>query len=229
MVNPTRMIDLVTIEGGRFLMGENPDDKFANDTERPRHAVDVPAFRLGRAPVTISEFREFRPYHERGLPGDWPAAMVSWDDAVAYCEWLGDGMRLPSEAEWEFAARAGSQSPFPWGADITPAHANYYYTEQGNKVGPGHRTPAGHYPANAFGIFDLVGNVCEWTLDAWQADHHDAPADGSPRAATTVPVHRVLRGGAWDYLPRLLRVSWRDHLLQNHRRDNVGFRIASNL
>jgi formylglycine-generating enzyme required for sulfatase activity len=134
------MIDLVTIEGGRFLMGENPDDKFANDTERPRHKVNVPAFRLGRAPVTIAEFRRFRPDHERGLPGDWPAAMVSWDDAVAYCDWLGGGIRLPS-----------------------------------------------------------------------------------------VPTHRVLRGGAWDYLPRLLRVSWRDHLLQNQRRDNVGFRIASNL
>ncbi len=209
-------------------MGENENDKFANDTERPRHKVHIASFRLGRFPVTIGEFREFRPNHEAGQPEDWPVTMVTWDEAIAYCERLGGGIRLPSEAEWEYAARAGSQTPFPWGADITPENANYYYTEQGNKIGPGQRTPCGSYPPNAFGIFDMTGNVCEWTMDAWQASHKEAPADGSARVATTTPAARVLRGGAWDYLPRLLRVSWRDRLLQNQRRDNVGFRLAAN-
>lgn len=222
------MSELATIDGGSFWMGENPDDKFANDTERPRHEVHVGAFRLGTFPVTIREFRMFRPNHEPTLPEHWPATLVSWDDAQAYCTWIGGGARLPSEAEWEFAARAGTQSPFPWGADITPDHANYYYTEQGNKVGPGHRTASGKYPPNAFGIFDMSGNICEWTMDAWHSSYDGAPTDGSPWLASDPAALRVLRGGAWDYLPRLLRVSWRDRLPAHHRRDNVGFRLASN-
>lgn len=262
------MTELVTITGGSFLMGENENDKFANDTERPRHEVHVPTFRLARFPVTIGEFRSFRPNHEPGLPDDWPATMISWDDAIAYCTWVGGGTRLPTESEWEYAARAGSTRPFPWGDDITPQLANYYYNEQGNKVGPGHRTSPGQYPPNAFGIFDMTGNVCEWTMDAWHPTYEEAPTDGSsvalsPNGASSLspgqaqppwvlgknrscpvgaaskkplnlasgpePTIRVLRGGAWDYLPRLLRVSWRDRLPENQCRDNLGFRIASNL
>jgi formylglycine-generating enzyme required for sulfatase activity len=223
------MTDLVTITGGSFLMGENENDKFVNDTERPRHEVHVRSFCLGRSPVTIGEFRGFRPDHEAGLPGDWPATMITWNDAIAYCAWLGNGTRLPTEAEWEYAARAGSTRPFPWGDEISPQHANYYYNEQGNKVGPGHRTSPGTYPPNAFGIFDMTGNVCEWTMDAWHPTYGGAPADGSARPAVAGATSRVLRGGAWDYLPRLLRVSWRDRLPQNQCRDNLGFRIASNL
>lgn len=221
------MTRFVAIPGGTFLMGENDDDKFANDTERPRHAVTVKPFLLGAAPVTVGEFREFRPQHEPDIPAEWPAAMVTWDDALAYCAWRADGTRLPSEAEWEYAARAGSQTPYPWGDSISPDLANYYYDEQGRKVGPGHRTPPGTHPANAFGLFDMNGNVCEWTADAWFPDHSGAPPDGSARTGTTA--RRVLRGGAWDYMPRLLRCSWRDALPRDRCRDNVGFRIAKTL
>lgn len=196
-------------------MGENPDDKFANDTERPRHTVSVRPFELAREPVTVGEFRAFRPRHEPGIPDDWPVAMVSWDDAVEYCGWLG-ACRLPTEEEWEYAARAGSQSPYPWGDTIEPSLANYLYSEQGRRIGCGHRTPAGRFPPNSFGLHDMVGNVCEWVADSWR------PTYGSP----SDPDRRVLRGGAWDYLPRLLRVSWRDSLHHTSRSDNVGFRIA---
>ncbi|MEI8292774.1 MAG: formylglycine-generating enzyme family protein [bacterium] len=207
------------IPGGVFLIGENDDDKFANDTERPRHSVDVPAFRMGATPVTIGEFRLFRPDHEPNLPPEWPAVWVSWDDAVAYCAWLGPGFRLPTEVEWEYAARAGSQKPYPWGDTITPEQANYLHNEQGAKIGPGHRTPVGAYPPNAFGLFDMLGNVCEWVRDLWRPDYQTGPQVNETR--------RVLRGGAWDYLPRLLRCSWRDALAHDTRRDNVGFRIAA--
>lgn len=219
-------LDLVAIPAGEFLMGENANDKFANDTERPQHRVWVSAFSLGRAPVTIGEFRRFRENHEPGLPDDWPAASISWDDAQAYCQWLGDGVRLPSEAEWEYAARAGSQTPYPWGEMIDPARANYFYSEQGQRVGLGHRTPAGTYPPNRFGISDLCGNVCEWTEDTWHPSYPGAPDDGSPWVGDISNPLRVIRGGAWDYLPRLLRVSWRDAYPQFKIRDNLGFRIA---
>ena len=223
--------DFVTIPGGEFLMGENDGDKFANDTERPRRRVRIPSFRLARFPVTVGEFRRFRPGHEPDSPEDWPATMISWEDAQSYCLWMGNGIgtgiRLPSEAEWEYAARAGSTTHYPWGGTISPADANYYYEENGTRVGCGHRTPAGAFPANAFGLLDMVGNVCEWTADGWYPGHEGAPIDGSARLDSGFRDSRVLRGGAWDYLPRLLRVSWRDHLYPQVRRDNVGFRVAA--
>lgn len=222
-------MDFVVIPEGRFLMGENPEDKFANDTERPRHAVEVPAFFMAKSPVTVGEYRRFRPGHEPGTPEEWPAVLVSWEDAVAFCEWLGDGCRLPTEAEWEYAARAGSQQPYPWGNTISRNNANYYYNEEGHKTGPGHRTAPGSYPANPFMLRDMCGNVCEWVQDTWHGNYHDAPPDGSAWTAGGRTDWKVLRGGAWDYMPRLLRTSWRDCLHKSSRRDNVGFRVAGTL
>ena len=225
--------DLVLIPGGSFLMGENEKDKFSGDTERPRHPVEVAAFRIGRAPVTLAEYRFFSPSHESNLPDAWPASKISWEEASAYCQLLGKEIggayRLPSEAEWEYAARAGTQTPYPWGEDIDTGLANYYYNEQGNKIGPGQRTPPGIYPANDFGLFDMLGNVCEWVQDGWHPNYDGAPADGSVWERNEAASLRVIRGGAWDYLPRLLRCSWRDAFPQAKRRDNLGFRIASSL
>ena len=218
---------MVEVPSGTFLMGENEEDKYANDTERPRHEVSVDRFEIGRDPVTIGQFRVFRPDHEPGLPVDWPAANVSWLDAQEYCKWLGWGYRLPTEAEWEFAARGGTQSPYPHGTVLEIEHANFYYDERGNRVGLGHRSPVGSYPPNRFGLHDMLGNVCEWVEDEW-THMYDATEEESG-SVTQLNTHRVLRGGAWDYLPRLLRVSWRDSLAQTVRRDNVGFRIARSL
>jgi formylglycine-generating enzyme required for sulfatase activity len=222
--------DLVLIPGGSFLMGENEEDKFAGDTERPRHRVTLPSFQMGRAPVTLGELRRFLPDHEADLPAQWPAAMLSWDDAQAYCAWIGEHLgcsyRLPTEAEWEYAARAGTQTPYPWGDAIRPDLANHWYNEQGEKIGPGHRTPPGCYPPNDFGLLDMLGNLCEWVQDTWHPDYENAPSDGSAWESGGSTDSRVLRGGAWDYLPRLLRTSWRDHLPACSCRDNVGFRIA---
>lgn len=227
-----KLPELVVIPGGEFLMGENDEDKFASDTERPRHTVSIASFLMAPSPVTIGKFRIFSPGHEAGLPEEWPVSMVSWEESLAYCDWLGDGYRLPSEAEWEYAARAGSRTHYPWGNTITPADANYYYSESGSKVGCGQRTPSGLFPANDFGLFDMAGNVCEWTQDAWHPNYQGAPETGTASTqedASALRALKVLRGGAWDYLPRLLRVSWRDYLPATTRRDNVGFRIARDL
>lgn len=225
---------LVKLPPGVFVMGETPDDKFATDTERPAHRVTFGhAFALGKFPVTVGEYRAFAPDHSAGENPLLPVVNVSWREAQAYCAWLrnetGDPFRLPSEAEWEYACRAGTQFPFALGAEITPTDANFLYTEQGEKIGPGVRTPIRRYAANAFGLYDLHGNVCEWVEDGWHSSYVGAPADGSVWVASDDSDRRVIRGGAWDYLPRLLRSAWRDSMPGGHRRDNVGFRIAQTL
>jgi formylglycine-generating enzyme required for sulfatase activity len=222
---------MVEIPAGDFLMGETVDDKFAGATERPAHRVVISrAFLMAPFPVTCGEYRRFAPMFPTGND-DLPAVNVNWDDACAYCAWLssenGRAFRLPTEAEWEYACRAGSREPFSWGGVIAAHDANFLHDENCVRIGPGHRTPRGAYPPNPFGLCDMHGNVCEWVADAWHPDYHGAPEDGSVWTASTGDQRRVIRGGAWDYLPRLLRSAWRDWLPRDTRRDNVGFRVVS--
>lgn len=213
---------MIALKAGEFTMGASEEDKFANDTERPVRAVSLAAFALGRVPITIGEFRVFRADHAADENELWPVASVSWEESAEYCVWLSRttrrAYRLPTEAEWECACRAGTRTPFSSGAELTAADANFLYREDGGRVGPGTRTPVSAYPPNAFGFYDLHGNVCEWTADAWRADYAGGASDESRRA---------LRGGGWDYLPRLLRSAWRDGLPIATRRDNLGFRVAT--
>jgi formylglycine-generating enzyme required for sulfatase activity len=225
---------LVRLPPGTFVMGGAADDKFLTDTERPAHRVAIGrAFALGRFPVSVAEFRAFAPGHAPGDADDLPVVDVSWDDARAYCAWLGirarERFRLPTETEWEFACRGESRLPFGTGHEITLGSANFMYSEEGLRVGRGCRTPVGTYAPNAFGLHDLHGNVCEWVEDAWHPDYVGAPADGSAWVENAASGRRVIRGGAWDYLPRLLRSAWRDSLPHANRRDNLGFRIALTL
>lgn len=225
---------LVKIPPGTFIMGETANDKFATDTERPAHRVVIEhVFALGRFPVTVGEYRAFAPALAPGEDPDWPVVNVSWDDARAFCAWrrakTGEPVRLPSEAEWEYACRAGARMPFVTGDEITTGDANFLYAEHGERIGPGRRTPVGCHAPNPFGLHDLHGNVCEWVEDVWHPDYAGAPADGSAWIANGDPDRRVIRGGAWDYLPRLLRSAWRDSLPRTQRRDNTGFRLALTL
>ena len=213
---------MITLAAGEFTIGASEDDKFSNDTERPVRTVQLAAFALGRGPVTIGEFRAFRPNHEAKENATWPVAGVSWADGAAYCESLsqttGRAYRLPTEAEWEYACRAGTRTPFSTGSELSAEDANFLYRENGERIGPGTRTPIGTYSANAFGFHDLHGNVCEWVAEAWRPSHSGETSD---------PTRRVIRGGGWDYLPRLLRSAWRDGLPVGTRRDNLGFRVAT--
>jgi formylglycine-generating enzyme required for sulfatase activity len=222
---------MVEVHAGEFLMGENEGDKFANSTERPSHRVRISAnFALGKFPVTVGEFRGFyNDYAEEDDDG-LPVVRVSWRDATEYCQWLtertGREYRLPSEAEWEYACRAGSQTPFACGYEISTTDADFLYDENGTRIGTGRRSVVGNFAANGFGLHDMHGNVCEWVADTWHPNYSGAPIDGSPwmeRGDT----RRIVRGGAWDYLPRLLRSSWRDWCLADQRTDNVGFRVAT--
>ena len=229
MVAAEMLQNLRVIPAGEFVMGGSDADKFANDTERPRHVVCFTgAFRMAVFPVTNGEFRCYVPDFAAEESDDLPAVNVSWREAVGYCAWLaaetGERVRLPSEAEWEYACRAGTRTPFHTGIEITPAEANFPYDEHGFRVGRGARTPAGRLAPNAFGLESMHGNVCEWCADTWHPTYQGAPGDGS--AWIDAGTRRVIRGGAWDYLPRLLRSSWRDALPETTRRDNVGFRIV---
>ena len=223
------MIDLPL---GLFTMGEREDDKFATDTERPKHRVEIGyPIALGCYPVTVAEFSAFSGGVFAPEEAALPAASISWVDASAYVGWLAEktrhGYRLPSEAEWEYACCAGSAWPFPTGNTLTLADANYMYDEQGNKVGEGARVPVGSYASNAFGLYDMVGNIAEWVSDSWHPTLQGAPDEGQSWGGNDPGDGlRVLRGGSWDYLPRLLRSAWRDYLHQEVRRDNVGFRVA---
>lgn len=222
---------LITVAPGEFVMGESATDKFANDTERPAHSVKFSeSFALGKFPVTVGEFRHFRPRHSADDAHHLPVVDVNWHDAIAYCEWLTEKTariyHLPHEAQWEFACRAGSRTPFSCADSITPASANFLYDENGLKVGVGRRSPVETFPPNKLGFHDFHGNVCEWVMDHWHPNYFGAPADG--RAWLETDENRcVIRGGAWDYLPSLLRSSWRDWRQSDFRSDNLGFRVAA--
>jgi len=178
------LIPLVRIPAGEFLMGSADSDCQAYADEKPQHLVKVPAFDMGRTPVTQAQWRVVAalPQVERSLNpdpsyfkgDDHPVEQVSWYDAMEFCARLskatGRHFTLPSEAQWEYACRAGTKTTYNWGDTITPNDANF----KGDST-----TPVGRYPANAWGLHDKHGNVWEWCLDEWHDSYEGAPTDGS--------------------------------------------------
>lgn len=224
----------VRVEGGSFWMGaqdEDPQgqnyDPEANDYESPVRQVEVSTFLMGRYPVTVSEYARFIAAAGSGefrLPYDWqqqlrypnrPAVGVSWYEAAAYCAWAGG--RLPTEAEWEYAARSGREGVrYPWGNEGPDEYKANFGGE------PGHPTPVGLYPEGATpaGIEDMAGNVWEWVEDEWgEYSKENATKDKA----------KVIRGGSWNYLPRWLRVSVRYRVGPHQRVNVIGFRCVREL
>jgi formylglycine-generating enzyme required for sulfatase activity len=253
--------DLVLIPTGRFQMGSNDHEhkiamkagaqKSWLDRELPAHWVGIEqSFALGRYPVTVGEWRAFvkATGWQSKMDVDWqdpgfaqderhPVVCVSWHDAHLYLQWLsektGQEYRLPSEAEWEYACRAGSKSAFSFGDDITPEHANYdgqfTYNDGPKGKSEGGTTRVGSYQPNPWGLFDMHGNVWEWTQDAVHDNYIGAPADGSAWEEGGDPARRILRGGAWLYQPRYLRSALRNGYSALLANDVVGFRVARKL
>jgi len=209
-------------------MGGSPDDKFVNSVELPQLPLSVSSFLLGRAPVTEKEWSAFAGSSPRRSDGNLPVVFVSRTDAEEYLKWysnrIGFLCRLPTEIEWEYACRAGGVSLFGHREDISIDEANFLYNEQGERVGPGKRSEVGTYPENSFGLIDMIGNVCEWTSTEWRSSLDLNHSSTHPNEK-----FGVIRGGAWDHLPRLLRASWRDRAPINARYDNLGFRVAADL
>ena len=157
-----------------------------------------------------------------GGRGNRPVINVSWHDAVAYTEWLSEQMgqsyRLPTEAEWEYAARGGTKTDYWWGNEINESQANY-------SRNLGQTSPVGNYKANPFGLYDTVGNVWEWVADPWHKNYSGAPTDGSVWKGGDESL-RVLRGGAWNIDPGNCRTAARIGITSYSGGQDVGFRVA---
>jgi len=169
---------------------------------------------------------------------------VSWNDAVAYAQWLsaktGHRYRLPSASEWEYTARAGSETVYPWAsngsnacafanvADASAAHRYPGLTVFACDDGYPNTSPVGSFKANALGLNDMLGNVFQWTQDCWHADYRDAPEDGSARTDGDCS-ERELRGGSWFTSPEYVRANYRNHFAADYRTSSVGIRLVRDL
>ena len=229
-----RSPELVVIPAGSFLMGSPEDEGDRWLREGRRHEVRIGRrFALGRYPVTFEEYDCFSDATGRERVSDrgWgrgrrPVINVSWEDAEDYVSWLsletGKAYRLPSEAEWEYACRAGTTTRYSWGDEITPENANYEYNV-------GKTTEVGSYPANSWGLYDLHGNVWEWCEDAWHESYEGAPSDGSAWVEGGHQDLRVLRGGSWVDFAGVLRSAFRVGNDADGRFNDGGFRVARTL
>ena len=230
-------LEMVSIPGGSFLMGSPENEERRNNNESPQHQVNVPPFFLGKHPVTQQQYEAVmgnNPSYFKGA--NRPVEHISWNDAVEFCRRLsqktGKNYRLPSEAEWEYACRGGTTVPFYFGPTITTDLANYNgnYT-YGSSFGGVYRnqtTDIGSFPANAFGLYDLHGNVWEWCEDVWHDDYNSAPTDGSAWESAGNSSRRVLRGGSWDYTSWYCRSAVRRWVLADCKVSVIAFRVCSN-
>lgn len=201
---------LVWIEPGLFMMGSPSGESGRDSDENPQHRVTITkGFWLGQTEVTQGQWQAVMGNNPSGFTGndDHPVERVSWNDAKSFCKRLseqtGSHVRLPSEAEWEFACRAGTTTPFNTGNTISTAQANYNgnytYGSGGKGVNRAKTMPVGSFSANAWGLYDMHGNVYEWCED-WYGDYPSGTAVDPTGPQTGL--YRVLRGGSWDYGPK---------------------------
>jgi formylglycine-generating enzyme required for sulfatase activity len=231
--------EMVDVPPGRFMMGSTADDPDAEDVERPQHEVVIAkAFALGRYEVTSDEWEAcvsgggcegYRPSDARIGRGQRPVTNVSWEDARRYVLWLsaktGYSYRLASEAEWEYAARAGTTTRFWWGDDAGYGNANCKAC--GKEWGQA--SPVGSFAPNTYGLYDVSGNVWEWVEDCWRAygEQGDARSDAGEAIVDKIDCsQRVLRGGSWDNTAARIRSAQRSGGAPEGRHPVVGFRVA---
>lgn len=228
------MGEFVDIPGGTFTVSCSQGDSEYNDDEKSPHNVAVKLFRMGKYKVTFAQWDACvvegecsqNPGDEGWGRGKLPVVNVSWDDAVAYAAWFseqtGKKYRLPSEAEWEYAARAGTTTAYWWGDEASKDRAKYGALFGGP-------VSVGSFPANAFGLYDTAGNVWEWTQDCRNKNYNGAPADGTAWQSGDCEEH-VGRGGSWFGFPDRLRSADRGRFapeLPHHH--PLGFRLVQDL
>ena len=229
-------LDMVEVPGGVFLMGSRPGMGYAD--ERPQHSVKVDRFFLGKYPVTQEQWQAImrRLPDCRGRGARRPVDRVSWNAANDLCRHLsrktGRAYRLPGEAEWEYACRARTATPFYCGETLTTDLANYVgehlYRSEPKGLYRHDTTNVGSFPPNAFGLYDMHGNVWEWCADAWHDDYVGAPPDGSIWQSHPAS-ERVLRGGGWHEPPDLCRCAARLKQAPGEAEDVFGLRVACTL
>ena len=240
-------LDMVFVLGGPFQMGSPPEESERQDSEGPQHSVTVPDMFVGKYPVTQAQWRIVADYPQVNIqlnpnPSNFegdslPVEQVSWDEAVEFCDRLtiktGRTYRLPSEAQWEYACRGGKTSPFAFGKTLTTDLANYdgNFTYDDGPKGEYREatTPVGDFPANAYGLYDMHGNVWEWCEDHWHSDYEGAPEDGTAwlENGSKPDAARVRRGGSWNYFPWGCRSACRSYVAAGSRGSLIGFRVVS--
>ena len=238
-------LPMLWIPGGKFMMGSPETERDRSDWEGLQHEVTVPGFYMGKSAITQAQWqaiaanvsqvdRELDPNPARFKGSDRPVEKVSWEDAVEFCARLtqqtGREYRLPSEAEWEYACRAGTTTPFHFGETITTELANYCgdFTYANGPKGEYREetTPVGKFPANAYGLHDMHGNVYEWCADHWHGSYEGAPKDGSTWLSDEDSTPRVIRGGSWGLNPWYCRSAYRYTFNPGDRYNVIGFRVV---
>ena len=217
--------EMVVIPAGSFVMGS---DKSSD--EQPTRSVTLRSFSIGKYEVTQEQWYAImgnNPSYNKGRT--LPVEQVSWDDIQQFIAKLnqktGRKHRLPSEAEWEYAARAGTTTEWSYGNDESKLGNYAWYGRDGG----GKTQSVGQKLPNAFGLFDMHGNVWEWTQDCWHETYAGAPTDGSSWTTGCSGNYRVLRGGSWNYIPASSRSAKRVRFIPDYRNFNFGFRLARDL
>jgi formylglycine-generating enzyme required for sulfatase activity len=228
-------LEMVEIPAGEFMMGSIAGELDRENDESPQHRVSVPSFYIGRFAVTQAQWQKVMGTSPSGFKGEKnPVENVTWNDAQEFCKKLsqqtGRQYRLPSEAEWEYACRAGTTTPFHFGETITTDLANYdgnYTYGSGTKgVYRIKTTPVGSFPANEFGLCDMHGNVWEWCADIWHDNYNGAPINGSAWVEGGNSSFKVLRGGSWSFNPGSCRSAKRVRAIPEYLNDSLGFRLV---
>jgi formylglycine-generating enzyme required for sulfatase activity/class 3 adenylate cyclase len=226
LASSVREPELVSLQGGGFAMGSNEDA-----SEKPIHRVTIKPFAIGKYPITVREWNECAAAKACGFAAtgkdDAPVTNVSWSDAKQYVAWLTEvtrkAYRLPSEAEWEFAARGGTQTKYWWGDQLQPGMANC--KDCGDAAAAEQPVKVGNYKPNPFGLYDMGGGIDQWVEDCWHRNYQGAPTDGSPWMGGDCSSH-VIRSGSWKNDVRYVRPANRDKYDTDVRYPTHGFRIA---
>ena len=228
---------MVVLPTGCFRAGDL--DGSGGSSERPVRTVTISRpIAMGRYPVTFEQYDRFvaatgteGPDDEGWGRGRRPVIGVNWNEAKAYAAWLseqtGKRYRLPSESEWEYAARAGTETAYSWGDEIGVNRAN---CDGGGSEWDNRQTaPVGRFEPNGFGLYDMHGNVWEWVEDCWHDNYEGVPSDGSAWTSSSDSARRVVRGGSWYSYPQALRCALRYRYSPSHRGSSVGFRLVQDL
>jgi formylglycine-generating enzyme required for sulfatase activity len=238
-------IEMILVPGGSFMMGSPNDEPQRTEAEGPQREVAVSAFFMGRYPITQEQWRfvaelpqvnqELDPEPSYFKGDKRPIESVSWYDATEFCDRLsahaGRQYYLPSEAEWEYACRAGTKTPFYFGntltTDLTNYHGRYIYNAGPEGKYREETTPVDHFGiANAFGLCDMHGNVWEWCQDHWHENYENAPTGGSAWFSEDIDADRIRRGGSWNDYPWYCRSASRDINSPVNRSYAIGFRVV---
>ena len=259
------VLTMLRIPAGSFEMGAPETEAESSDRERPVHRVTLGEFLLGQTPITQAQWRAVAAWQrlehedekvwpesldpdpvaklknpERFLGEQRPVVNVSWHDAMAFCQRLrlrtGKNYTLPSEAQWEYACRAGTATPFHWGATLSTKLVNYdgrqVYGDGEKGVYRQQTTDVFSFPANAWGLYDMHGNVWEWCADQWHDNYEGAPEDGRAWVDDKANENkndmkiRLLRGGSWNDRPWYCRSAYRSLNHPDFRGNGIGFRVC---